>query len=75
MDIAKIAIGVAPPHDINVIIEIPQGGEPIKYEVDKVSGALRVDRFLRFLRGGRSKRIFSGFDFRAIFRREDASTL
>jgi inorganic pyrophosphatase len=46
MDIAKIAIGVAPPHDINVIIEIPQGGEPIKYEVDKVSGALRVDRFL-----------------------------
>src|SRR6266481_5707860 len=46
MDIAKIPIGVAPPHDINVIIEIPQGGEPIKYEVDKVSGALRVDRFL-----------------------------
>src|SRR6266481_2080334 len=46
MDIAKIPIGVAPPHDINVIIEIPQGGEPIKYEVDKDSGALVVDRFL-----------------------------
>jgi inorganic pyrophosphatase len=46
MDIAKIPIGVDPPHDINVIVEIPQGGEPIKYEVDKASGALRVDRFL-----------------------------
>src|SRR5260370_27907057 len=46
MEIGKIPSGVAPPHDINVIIEIPQGGEPIKYEVDKVSGALRVDRFL-----------------------------
>jgi inorganic pyrophosphatase len=46
MDIAKIPIGVDPPDDINVIVEIPQGGEPIKYEVDKASGALRVDRFL-----------------------------
>ena len=46
MDIAKIPIGLAPPQDINVIIEIPQGGEPIKYEIDKESGALRVDRFL-----------------------------
>jgi len=46
MDIAKIPIGVDPPEDINVIVEIPQGGEPIKYEVDKESGALRVDRFL-----------------------------
>ncbi len=46
MDIAKIPIGADPPGDVNVIIEIPQGGEPIKYEVDKESGALRVDRFL-----------------------------
>lgn len=46
MDIAKIPIGKAPPDDINVIVEIPQGGEPVKYEVDKASGALRVDRFL-----------------------------
>ena len=46
MDIAKIPIGEAPPDDINVIVEIPQGGEPVKYEVDKASGALRVDRFL-----------------------------
>ena len=46
MDISKIAIGRNPPHDINVIIEVPMGGEPVKYEMDKVSGALFVDRFL-----------------------------
>jgi inorganic pyrophosphatase len=34
------------PEDINVIIEVPVGGEPIKYEMDKASGALFVDRFL-----------------------------
>jgi inorganic pyrophosphatase len=31
---------------VNVIIEVPIGGEPIKYEMDKASGALMVDRFL-----------------------------
>ncbi len=46
MDISKIPIGRAPPHDVNVIIEVPMGGEPVKYEMDKVSGALFVDRFL-----------------------------
>jgi inorganic pyrophosphatase len=46
MDIKKIPIGRQPPHDINVIIEIPQGGEPVKYELDKESGAMFVDRFL-----------------------------
>jgi inorganic pyrophosphatase len=46
MDIDRIAIGVHPPDDVNVIIEIPQGGAPVKYELDKESGALRVDRFL-----------------------------
>jgi inorganic pyrophosphatase len=46
MDIKKIPIGRNPPHDINVIIEIPQGGEPVKYELDKESGAMFVDRFL-----------------------------
>jgi len=46
MDIGKIAIGKNPPFDINVLIEIPQGGEPVKYEFDKESGALMVDRFL-----------------------------
>jgi inorganic pyrophosphatase len=38
--------GNTPPEDINVIIEVPVGGEPIKYEMDKASGALIVDRFL-----------------------------
>ncbi len=46
MDINKISIGVRPPHDVNVIIEIPQGGYPVKYEMDKASGAMFVDRFL-----------------------------
>ena len=46
MDISKIGIGEEPPRDVNVLIEIPQGGVPVKYELDKVSGALRVDRFL-----------------------------
>lgn len=46
MNISKIAIGSNPPDDINVIIEVPIGGEPIKYELDKDSGALFVDRFL-----------------------------
>ncbi len=46
MRIDAIAIGKNPPEDINVIIEVPIGGEPIKYELDKASGALVVDRFL-----------------------------
>src|ERR1700761_4967549 len=47
MHIEKIPTGKNPPDDINVVIEIPIGGEPIKYEVDKVSGALFVDRILQ----------------------------
>ncbi|MBA4012918.1 MAG: inorganic diphosphatase [Phenylobacterium sp.] len=46
MDISKIPTGVNPPYDVNAIIEIPQGGEPVKYELDKDSGAIMVDRFL-----------------------------
>ena len=46
MDITKIAAGKDVPKDINVIIEVPLGGEPIKYEIDKDSGAMMVDRFL-----------------------------
>jgi inorganic pyrophosphatase len=46
MDIASIPVGDNPPHEINVIIEIPQGGAPVKYELDKKSGAMFVDRFL-----------------------------
>ena len=41
-----IRVGDQPPEDINVIVEVPVGGEPIKYEIDKASGALVVDRFL-----------------------------
>lgn len=46
MDISKISSGQNPPDDINVIVEVPLGGEPIKYEIDKASGAMFVDRFL-----------------------------
>jgi inorganic pyrophosphatase len=46
MRINAIPIGKNPPEDINVIIEVPVGGEPIKYELDKDSGTLVVDRFL-----------------------------
>ncbi|CFX07599.1 inorganic pyrophosphatase [Candidatus Filomicrobium marinum] len=46
MRIEAIAIGKSPPHDINVVIEVPLGGEPIKYEMDKAAGTLVVDRFL-----------------------------
>ena len=46
MRIDAISIGSNPPHEVNVIIEVPIGGEPIKYELDKESGALVVDRFL-----------------------------
>jgi len=46
MRIDAIAIGENPPEDINVIIEVPLGGQPIKYELDKEAGTLVVDRFL-----------------------------
>lgn len=46
MNLNAIKIGSNPPHDVNVVIEVPLGGEPIKYELDKESGALVVDRFL-----------------------------
>ena len=46
MDINAISIGKNPPEDVNVIIEVPLGGEPIKYEMDKDAGTLVVDRFL-----------------------------
>ena len=46
MDINAISIGKNPPEDVNVIVEVPLGGEPIKYEIDKTSGAMFVDRYL-----------------------------
>jgi inorganic pyrophosphatase len=46
LNLEAIPAGAKAPDDINVIIEVPVGGEPIKYELDKASGALFVDRFL-----------------------------
>lgn len=46
MRIDAISIGENPPHDVNVIVEVPVGGQPIKYEMDKKAGTLVVDRFL-----------------------------
>ena len=46
MDISRISSGRNPPKDIHAVIEIPLGGVPVKYEIEKESGALFVDRFL-----------------------------
>ncbi len=46
MNLEAISIGRDPPREVNVVIEVPIGGEPIKYEMDKKAGALVVDRFL-----------------------------
>ncbi|MCL2714270.1 MAG: inorganic diphosphatase [Alphaproteobacteria bacterium] len=46
MRIDAISIGTNPPYDVNVVIEVPVGGEPIKYEMDKEAGTMVVDRFL-----------------------------
>jgi inorganic pyrophosphatase len=46
MDVSKITAGRNPPSDLHAVIEIPVGGTPVKYELDKTSGAMFVDRFL-----------------------------
>lgn len=46
MSLMNISPGQDAPHDINVVIEIPVNSEPVKYEVDKETGALFVDRFM-----------------------------
>jgi len=46
MRLEALSIGGNPPDEVNVIIEVPTGGEPIKYEMDKEAGTLVVDRFL-----------------------------
>ena len=46
MNLEAVSVGKNPPDEVNVVVEVPIGGEPIKYEMDKVSGALMVDRFL-----------------------------
>jgi len=46
MRLEAISTGKNPPDEVNVIVEVPVGGEPIKYEMDKASGTMVVDRFL-----------------------------
>lgn len=46
MSLMEIKSGKDLPHEINVVIEIPMRGEPVKYEVNKETGALFVDRFM-----------------------------
>lgn len=46
MSLNKVSAGKNVPEDLNVIIEIPAQGDPVKYEVDKDSGAVFVDRFM-----------------------------
>lgn len=46
MNLDNLPLGENVPHDINVIFEIPSHGSPVKYEVDKDSGTLTVDRFM-----------------------------
>lgn len=47
MPLKQLSPGASPPDDLNVIVEIPLNGEPVKYEVDKASGAIFVDRVLK----------------------------
>ena len=46
MGLDHVSTGKNPPDEINVVIEIPKDSEPVKYEVDKDSGAIFVDRIL-----------------------------
>src|SRR6201994_904679 len=46
MRLEEISTGKNPPDEVNVLVEVPVGGEPIKYEMDKAAGTLFVDRFL-----------------------------
>jgi len=46
MSLNNVPAGRDLPHDFNVIIEIPMNADPIKYEVDKETGAIFVDRFM-----------------------------
>ncbi len=46
MDLSRLPAGKNPPHEINVLIEVPLRSDPIKYEYDKDSGAIFVDRYL-----------------------------
>jgi len=47
VNLDAVSVGADPPNEVNVVIEIPIGGEPIKYEMDKASGALGGDRSIK----------------------------
>ena len=47
MNIEKIGAGKMAPEEVNVIIEVPMGSDPVKYEFDKESGSIMVDRFVQ----------------------------
>ena len=47
MNIEKIGSGKNSPEEVNVIIEVPMGSDPVKYEFDKDAGAIMVDRFVQ----------------------------
>ena len=46
MNLDRVDAGRDVPNDVNVVIEIPMNGDPIKYELDKTTGALFIDRFM-----------------------------
>ena len=46
MNLERVTSGRDVPNDVNVIIEIPMNADPVKYEVDKETGAVFVDRFM-----------------------------
>ena len=46
MNLERVTAGRNVPHDVNVVIEIPMNADPVKYEVDKETGAVFVDRFM-----------------------------
>jgi inorganic pyrophosphatase len=46
MNLERVTAGRRIPNDVNVIIEIPMNADPVKYEVDKQTGAVFVDRFM-----------------------------
>ncbi len=46
MDLSKIPVGTNPPDEVYVVVENGKGGNPVKYEIDKDSGAVFVDRFM-----------------------------
>ncbi len=48
MGLERVPAGRNVPDEVNVIIEIPMNAEPVKYEVDKESGAIFVDRVLTY---------------------------